>query len=197
MTTEPISTPRRIAVIGTTGSGKTAFARRVSTAIAAPHIELDALFHEAGWVEAERDVFRARVREAIAAPACVTDGNYSSHLRDIIWPAAEIIIWLDYPFRTVIWRLFLRTMRRGIRRQELWNGNRESLRWHFFTRDSLFLWAKNTHWKHRREYPGVFASPEMAHVRVVRLRRPKAAEAWLQTLAASCTEARVRIVERL
>jgi len=84
--------------------------------------------------------------------------------------AADPLVWLDYPFRVVIWRLFLRTVSRGVRREELWNGNRESLRTHFLTRDSLFLWAKNTHWKHRRDYPRVFASSEMAHVRVVRLR---------------------------
>src|SRR5438067_7196770 len=107
MRSEPMPLPRRIAVIGTTGSGKTAFARRIAAAIGAPHIELDALFHGPGWVQAERNVFRARVKDAIAAPAWVTDGNYSSHLRDIIWPAAETIVWLDYPFRTVIWRLFL------------------------------------------------------------------------------------------
>jgi adenylate kinase family enzyme len=178
-------TPRRIAVIGTTGSGKSAFARRIAATIGAPHVELDALFHEPGWAPADRDVFRARVAAAIAAPAWVTDGNYSSFLRDILWPAADPLVWLDYPFRVVIWRLFLRTVSRGVRREELWNGNRESLRTHFLTRDSLFLWAKNTHWKHRRDYPRVFASPEMAHVRVVRLRSTGQAEAWLGRLAAS------------
>ena len=118
--------------------------------------------------------------EAIAGPVWVTDGNYTSFLRDIVWPAAGTIVWLDYPFRVVIWRLFGRTMGRAFTREELWNGNRESLRAHFFTRQSLFLWAKNTHWKHRREWLPRLESPEMAHVRVVRLRTPKAAEAWLR-----------------
>ncbi|MEK7692767.1 MAG: adenylate kinase, partial [Chloroflexota bacterium] len=91
--------------------------------------------------------------------------------------------------RVVLWRLFRRTMSRGLRRTELWNGNRESLRTHFLTRDSLFLWAKNTHWKHRREWPAVFRQPEMAHVRIVRLRSPREAEAWLRRLGASWAEA--------
>lgn len=176
--------PRRVAVIGTTGSGKTTIALRVAAIVGAPHIELDALFHEPGWVPAEREVFRARVSEAVAASAWITDGNYGSHLRDIVWPAADTLVWLDYPFRVVIWRLFRRTMRRSIRREVLWNGNRESLRTHFLTHDSLFLWAKNTHWKHRREYPRAFAEPEMVRVRIVRLRSPREAEAWLQTLVA-------------
>jgi adenylate kinase family enzyme len=178
-------TPRRIAVIGTTGSGKSAFARRIAATIGAPHVELDALFWEPGWVRVERDVFRARVAAAIAPPAWVTDGNYTSFLRDIVWPAADAVVWLDYPFRVVIWRLFRRTVSRVGRQEELWNGNRESLRTHFLTRDSLFLWAKNTHWKHRREYRRVFASSAMAHVRVVRLRSAREAEAWLGRPAAS------------
>jgi adenylate kinase family enzyme len=187
-TSDP-DTPLRIAVIGTTGSGKTSFSKRVASTIAAPHIELDGLFHQPCWVPAERDVFRARASAAIAAPAWVTDGNYTGFLRDLIWPAADTLVWLDYPFRVVLWRLFRRTMSRGLRRTELWNGNRESLRTHFLTRDSLFLWAKNTHWKHRRQWPAVFRQPEMAHVRIVRLRSPREAAAWLRRLGASRAEA--------
>jgi hypothetical protein len=65
---------------------------------------------------------------------------------------------------------------RGVRREELWNGNRESLRGQFASRDSLFLWARKTHWKHRQQYPDHFARPELAHVRIVRLRSSKDAE---------------------
>jgi adenylate kinase family enzyme len=183
MTDKQAPTPRRIAVIGTSGSGKSTLARQIAATTGVPHIELDALFHQPGWVPAPPDVFRASVSAAVAAPAWVTDGNYSSFLRDIIWPAAHEIVWLDYPFRIVIWRLFLRTVRRGIRREVLWNGNREQLRGNFLSRDSLFLWAKNTHWKHRRDWPVALALPEMARVHLVRLRRPAEAEAWLRGLA--------------
>ena len=139
MTVDHVSQPRRIAVIGTSGSGKSTLARQIAAAIGAPHIELDALFHQPNWVPADRDAFRAEVSAAIAGPAWVTDGNYSNFLRDIIWPAADEIVWLDYPVRIVVWRLFLRTVRRGLKREVLWNGNRESLRMNFLSRDSLFL----------------------------------------------------------
>lgn len=190
MTVDHVSQPRRIAVIGTSGSGKSTLTRQIAAAIGAPHIELDALFHQPGWVPADRDAFRAEVSAAIAGPAWVTDGNYSNFLRDIIWPAADEIVWLDYPVRIVVWRLFLRTVRRGLKREVLWNGNRESLRMNFLSRDSLFLWVKNTHWKHRRDWAVAFASPEMAHVRVVRLQRPRDADAWLRALVESARPSR-------
>jgi ABC-type dipeptide/oligopeptide/nickel transport system ATPase component len=40
---------RRIAVVGTTGSGKTALARRISQWLDIPHVELDALYWGPHW----------------------------------------------------------------------------------------------------------------------------------------------------
>jgi len=168
--------PQRIVVAGTTGSGKTTLARRLAAAIDARHVELDALYHEANWTPADIDVFRARVAAAIDTPRWVVDGAYASHVWDVAWAAADTIAWLDYPFPVVMARLLRRSLVRGIKREELWNGNRESLRTHFASRDSLFLWARKTHWKHRRQYPEHFARPQLAHVRIVRLRGPRDAE---------------------
>ena len=51
----------RIAIVGTTGSGKTTLARRVAQRCLIPHIELDALQWEPNWKPAEPQVFRDRV----------------------------------------------------------------------------------------------------------------------------------------
>ena len=45
--------PRRVAVIGTSGAGKTTFARHVSERLGLDHVELDALFWLPGWIEPE------------------------------------------------------------------------------------------------------------------------------------------------
>ncbi len=86
---------QRINVVGVTGSGKTTLARRLSDRLDIPHVELDALFWGPGWTETPDDVFRERVRQALAGERWVVDGNYS-RIRDIIWPRADTIIWLDY-----------------------------------------------------------------------------------------------------
>jgi adenylate kinase family enzyme len=174
--------PRRVAVVGTTGSGKTTFAQQLATIIGAKHVELDALYHGPNWTPAEPDVFRARVTEAIACERWVTDGNYGD-ARPLIWEAADTLVWLDYAFPRVIWQLARRTLRRYVRREELWNGNRERLRDHLLPTDkSLFYWAAKTHWRRRREYPEHLRPPEVAHLHVARLRSPREAERYLAAI---------------
>jgi len=79
-------------------------------------------------------------------------------------------------------RLFLRTLRRTLTREELWSGNRESFRQAFFSRNSILLWAINTYSRRRREYPALFARPEYAHLQTVRLRSPRQTLAWLENI---------------
>ncbi len=177
--------PRRVVVLGTTGSGKSTLARSIAGVIGAKHVELDALYHEANWQPAETDVFRARVADAIDCDAWVADGGYASLIWDLLWTRADTIVWLEYPLPLVVTRLFRRTMRRWAKREELWNGNRESLRNHFMSRDSLFLWAFKSSAKYRRTYPAYFARPELAHVRIVRFRHPRETERWLSRLRAA------------
>jgi hypothetical protein len=79
-------------------------------------------------------------------------------------------------------RLVRRTFQRVVRREELWNDNRERAWVQLFSRDSLFLWALRTYSRRRREYPLLFERPEYAHLAVVHLRSPQATRAWLETL---------------
>ena len=171
----------RIVVIGTSGSGKTTMARDLSRILGVPHVEFDAYRHGPNWTETPDDIFREQLAEALSADRWVADGNYSL-ARDVVWPRATALIWLDLPFPVIFWRLFWRIVTRGILRVELWNGNKENTLWHFFTRDSLFLWAFNTHWKRRKSLPLAFSQPEHAHIQVVRLRSPRMARRWLKSV---------------
>ncbi|MGN6562889.1 MAG: adenylate kinase [Thermomicrobiales bacterium] len=173
---------RRIVVVGTTSSGKTTLAGRLALLLDYPHIELDALHWEPHWTPAAPERFRERATAATAAAQWVADGNYSV-VRDIVWARADTAIWLDYPLAVNFWRLTRRSLVRGTRRVELWNGNRESLREQFLSRDSLFLWAVQSHARKRREYPALLARPEYAHLAVVHLRSPRATRRWLGRVA--------------
>ena len=113
----------RVVVVGCTGSGKTSVARSLARLLDAPRVELDALNWEPDWTAAETDVFRQRVRDALTGEAWVVDGNYSA-VRDLVWPRAAMLVWLNLPYRVVSWRLLWRTLKRVFTREELWNGNR-------------------------------------------------------------------------
>ena len=171
---------RRISVVGTIGSGKTTFARKTSKLLGVQHVELDALHWEPNWVEAPNDLFRERVKQSLQGDSWVVDGNYHQ-VRDIVWSRADTVVWLDYPFRTIIGRLVKRTVRRIFTREKLWNGNQEHIRG-LFTRDSVFLWAILTYRRRRRQYPILLRKPENAHLTVVRLRSSREATRFLFAL---------------
>ncbi len=180
---------KRISVVGTTGSGNSTLAFRVADLLGLDFIELDELNWEPGWVEAPLEVFRARVEAATRSEGWVCAGNYS-RVQDIVWGRAQAVVWLDYPLPTVFWRLLVRTVRRSLTREKLWNGNVERL-WpqlKLWSAESLFHWMFKTYWRRKREYPQLFALPEYAHLRVVHLRSPHAAEDLLQKISQGHTE---------
>ena len=171
---------RRISVVGTIGSGKTTFALKTSKLLNAPHIELDALHWEPNWIEAPNDLFRERVKQSLQGDTWVVDGNYHQ-VRDIVWSRAETVVWLDFPFSTIMSRLARRTLRRIVTHEELWKGNQEHIRG-LFSRDSVFLWAIRTYRRRRKQYPILLNRPENSHLTVVRLRSPREAEEFLSKL---------------
>lgn len=174
---------KRIVVIGTTSSGKSTLAKALADQLALDFIELDALHWEPNWKEADLSVFRERVENAVKSDGWVVAGNYSK-VRDLIWSHAEAVIWLDYPFPIVFWRLLTRTLRRGITREELWNGNRESFWVHLklWSDESLFHWLFKTYWRRKREIPILLARPEYEHMKLIRFKHPRETEQWLETL---------------
>jgi hypothetical protein len=62
------------------------------------------------------------------------------------------VVWLDYGFRVVFLRALRRTIRRSIRSEHLWHGNRESIRRAFLSRESILLWAATTHRRRRAPF---------------------------------------------
>ncbi len=172
---------RRIVVVGTSGSGKTILAHRLAQRLAIPHVELDALYWGPGWSAIPIQSFRERVTSALEGAAWVVDGNYSK-VRDLVWSRADSVVWLDYALPVVMGRLVARTLGRVAAGEELWGGNRERLATALWSRESIFLWALKTYRRYRREYPALLGQPEHAHLSVVRLRSPRAAQAWLSGL---------------
>jgi adenylate kinase family enzyme len=168
----------RIIVIGSTGSGKSTLSERLSHLLAIPHVEMDALHWQENWTMTDLASFREKVALALSGSAWVVDGNYAK-VRDLVWPRANTLVWLDYSLPLILWQLTWRTFARVFTRVELWNGNRETFRGAFFSRDSLFLWALQTHRRHRVDFNHQLSLPENAHLQVVHLHNRAETSRWI------------------
>jgi hypothetical protein len=172
---------KRVVVISTaSASGKTTLAREVARRLGLPYHELDALNHGPGWTEASPHELRAAVSPLVATERWVIDGAYRGKIGDLVFDAADTVVWLDLPLRTWLPRLVRRTAGRIIRREELWNGNRESLRGAIWGLDALIPFALRNFPRRRRLYP-----VELARYHVVRLRSTKEVERWLAQVPAA------------
>jgi len=157
--------------------------------LGAPSIELDAIFHQPGWVPLEDDTFRTRVAEATGAPRWVVDGNYKA-VRELVWERADTVVWLDLPYAVAMARTVRRTVRRTVTRQELWNGNREpwSNLWSFNPEKSIVAWTATRHGVYRRRYGEAEHDQRWAGLRFVRLRSQREADACLAEVTAAATK---------
>jgi adenylate kinase family enzyme len=125
---------RRVAVIGSGGSGKSVFARQLAGRLAVPVVHLDRLFWRPGWVETPEDEWRAAQREMVRAEAWVIEGNHASTL-DVRLAAADTIVMLDLGRVLCLWRVVRRSI--SYRRRERPDRapgcperlNRDFLRW--------------------------------------------------------------------
>ena len=80
-----------------------------------------------------------------------------------------------------------RTLRRIIRREELWNGNREPLRnlYAWDPHKSIIRWAWTQHAKYRERFGTAMTSTALDHIEFVRLRSHDEATRWLASIASN------------
>jgi adenylate kinase family enzyme len=175
-----VSILKRIAVVGTSGSGKTTVARRISEILDIPHVELDALYWRPRWVEAPEDEFKLAILEATKGDTWVTCGNYR-FAREVLWDRVDTVVWLDMPFHTVFLRTMWRTIRRVVTREKLWGTNSEGIT-ALIGKYSMPWFVIKTYSRRKREYPELFSREEYSHLNVVHLWSDAEVEKWLTSL---------------
>ncbi len=175
----------RIVVVGNSGSGKTTLARELGEKLEFPVLELDSIYHQKGWEPLPEEEFRVKLADFALNHEWVIDGNYASlGMKDLIWPVADTLVWLDLPRSVVMPRIIWRTLKRAVTREELWNGNREPIS--NFTRldpeRNIIRWSWTRHHHYRERYEEDLAGPDTVHLRIHRLRDPREVDRFLDSL---------------
>jgi len=172
---------RRVVIVGASCSGKTTLAENLAEKMACPFIELDALYWKPHWTPSEIPPFRIRVDEATHAPSWVLAGNYDS-VRDITWPRADTLIWLDFALGVTLPRIITRSYHRWRDRELLWGTNRERFFSQFILWDkskSLIAWNLHTRTSLLRRYAEAERDPANRHLIFYRLSSPAELRKWL------------------
>ena len=87
---------KRIMIIGCPGSGKSTFARSLTEKTGLPLHYLDMMYWNPDRTTKPKEEFRAALRETVALPEWIIDGNYGSTL-ELRMEACDTVIFLDYP----------------------------------------------------------------------------------------------------
>jgi adenylate kinase family enzyme len=158
----------RIAVIGTSCSGKSTLAARLASSLEASLIELDEIHWGPGWSTDPPDVFRAKVEGALEAERWVCAGNYSI-VHDLVWQRATALVWIDLPFWPTFGRAVSRTFLRTMTRAPVCGDNREP--WlGFLDPEWIPYWVIRTWRRNRTRFAARIAAREFEPLDVFVLR---------------------------
>lgn len=181
-----VPVPRTVVIVGTSGVGKSHLAEKVATILDVPVVELDAFKHGPGWRRFDPATVRAAIAAATTGECWVADGNWDE-APTLLWPRADLIVWLDYPGWVVMQRVIRRSILRTALRRKLWNGNRETIRDWFDLTHPVYL-ALRTMRRRRRAYA---ACQDCCWLR---LHSPTQARRWLASLAREAATTDTRTV---
>lgn len=174
---------KRFNVIGTSGSGKSTFSRKLAELLSIELVEMDALFWGENWCPVEDELFLSRIKVATERDSWVLDGNYNKTV-PLKWKNVEAVIWIDYSFIRTMYQAIGRAFNRAITQKEFWpgTGNRESFKRSLFSKDSILLWTLKTYHKNRKRYLAVMKDDQYSHINFIRLTSPKKCEDYLMTI---------------
>lgn len=159
---------KRINIVG--NGGKTTLSKAVAAKTGLTCIEMDAVFWKPDWQESTAEELTAGMEQAIAsAPGgWIIDGHYWSKVGDLVLRQADMVIWLDLPWKVMFWRMLRRSFQRAWDKNKICGDNTESWRQLFSTRSLWWYWV--THRKSHAQRSARLQSMLPAETPVVRLR---------------------------
>src|SRR5579862_3784761 len=119
---------KKIVVIGSSGAGKSTFARALGSTLNTKVVHLDRLFWGCGWQEKTDDERRVLLQALLhSEESWIIEGNYL-RFAQLHVDAADTIIFLNTPIPLCIWRLIKRHfIVRDLERPDIPDGCKDRL----------------------------------------------------------------------
>ena len=164
-------------VIGCAGSGKSTLARQLASRSGLPLVERDGLGAEgsAGYLSA--------IAEMAARPRWILDGA-PYYADELVYSAADTVVFLDYPKTLVLWRVLRRTARVEVLRRRAGAHRPQGLS-ALRDREHPLRWAWTSHADRHREGLALMARPDLAQTQILRFTCPAMARRWLRQMSSA------------
>lgn len=121
----------RVLIIGSSGAGKSTFARRLGERTGLEVIHLDRLYWRPSWTEPSKEEWKGIVTDALARDNWIMDGNYGGTM-EMRLAACDTVIFLDMPRWLCVYRVIMRsTIYRKTTRPDMADDCEERFDWDF------------------------------------------------------------------
>ena len=98
---------RKILVIGSSGSGKSYFSKRLGEQLRIDVIHLDRQYWKPNWTKPSKEEWKAKVAEMLKRDEWIIDGNFGGTMEMRV-AAADTIIFIDLSRVLCLWRVIKR-----------------------------------------------------------------------------------------
>ncbi|MCB0825586.1 MAG: hypothetical protein KDC26_05315 [Armatimonadetes bacterium] len=170
---------RRIQIKGSSGSGKSTFAKRLSEITGIPYYEGDTIYWRANWTAPTNEEFADRLDKALSGEEWIFDGNYGSQ-SEFFSQRVETVIILNYSFWLIMKRLLRRSIRDVSSKKMMYGHSQQTFRAAFTGKMGLIPYTIRTFRRRLRQYDELDANP--GHIQVIRFRHPCEADKFLTDL---------------
>ena len=115
----PTLSHSKILIVGTSGSGKSHVANRLSDKSFIPFYATDGLYWTENWeLMSDEDVLS---RISFEDKAWIIDGNFDRHWQEV-WSRADLVVWLNFPLYKILFRVIVRNLS-WVLGSSTWNGS--------------------------------------------------------------------------